>query len=183
MGFDRLDDFAIERSLLGGRAKGAVAHVTPGAAGDLGDFGGGQPARAAPIKLPDAGKGDMVEIHVEPHPDRIGGDEIIDLACLEHPDLGIARPWRQRPEHDSGAAALTPDQLGERKHVGDGKGDDGTAARQPGHLLVSGIGQGRKARPADMLEFGDETPHQRLDRVGAEKHRFARRRARAIAAP
>ena len=113
MGFDRLYDFAIERPLLGGRAKGAVAHMTPGATGDLGDFGSGQPTRAAPVELADAGKGDMVEIHVEPHPDRIGGDEIIDLARLEHPDLGVARPRRQRPEHDRGAATLAPDQLGE----------------------------------------------------------------------
>ncbi len=41
VGFYRLDNFAVERPLLGSRAKGAVAHMTPGAAGDLSNFGGG----------------------------------------------------------------------------------------------------------------------------------------------
>ena len=92
MGFDRLDDLGVERPLLGGGAKGAVAHMPPGAAGDLGDLGGGQPARAAAVEFADAGKGDMVEIHVEAHADRVGGDQIVDLAGLEHADLGVARP-------------------------------------------------------------------------------------------
>ena len=169
---DRLDDLGIERPLLGGGAEGAVAHVPPGAAGNLGDLGGGQAARAAAVEFADAGEGDMVEIHVEPHADRIGGDEVIDLARLEHADLGVARPRAQRAEHDRGAAALAADQLGQREHVGNGKGDDGAARRQPRHLFVAGIGERRKARPADVFEFRDEPAHQRLDRVGAEKHRL-----------
>ena len=170
VGFDRLDDLGVERPLFGGGAKGAVAHMPPGAAGDLGDLGGGQPARAAAVEFADAGKGDMVEIHVEAHADRIGGDQIVDLAGLEHADLGVARPRRQRAQHHRGAAALAADQLGQGEHIGDGKGDDGAARRQPRHLFLAGIGKRRKTRPADMLDLRDQPAHQRLDRVGAEKH-------------
>ena len=172
MRFDRLDDLGIERPLFGGSAKGAIAHVPPGAAGNLGDLGGGEPARAAAVEFADACEGDMVEIHVETHADRIGGDQIVDLACLEHPDLGVARPRAQRAEHDRRPAALPSDQLGQREHIGHGKGDDGAARRQPRYLLLAGVGECRKARPADMFEFRDQTAHQRLDRVGAEKHRL-----------
>ena len=112
MRFDRLDDLRVERPLLGGRAKGAVAHMAPGPAGDLGDLGGGEPARTTAVEFADAGEGDMVEIHVEAHADRVGGDEIVHLAGLEHPDLGVACPRTQRAEDDCCAAALPADQLG-----------------------------------------------------------------------
>ncbi len=172
MGLDRLDDLGVERPLLGGRAKAAVAHMAPGAAGDLGNLSGGKAPRPTAVELGGAGKGDMVEIHVEAHADRVGGDQVIDLAGLEHPDLGVARARRERAQHHRGAAALPADQLGQRKDVGDGKGDDGAARRQPRHLFVPGVGEGRKPRPADVLEFGDQAAHQRLDRVGAEQHRL-----------
>ena len=169
----------VERTLLGGGAEGAVAHVPPGAAGDLSDLGRGQPPRPTPVEFADPGEGDMVEIHVESHADRIGRDEIIDLAGLEHPDLGVARPRAQRPEHYRGAAPLAADQLGEREHVRNGEGDDRAARRQPRHLFVARIGQCREARPAHILDLGNQPPHQRLYRVGAEEHRLLRARARA----
>src|SRR5215472_15774317 len=77
---DRLDDLRIQRPLLGGGAKGAIAHMAPRTTRDLRDFGSIEPTRSATVELADPGKGNMVDIHVEPHPDRIGGDEIIDFA-------------------------------------------------------------------------------------------------------
>ena len=50
-------------------------------------------------------EGDVVEIEVEPHANRIGGNDVIDLARLEHRDLCIARPRGQCPHHDRSAAA------------------------------------------------------------------------------
>ena len=171
---DRRDDLRFEQALVGRRAERAVAHVPSGAPGDLADFGRRQAARAAPVEFREAGKGDMVEIHVQPHADRVGRDEVIDLAGLEHPDLRVARPRAERAEHDRGAAALPPHQLGQREHVGEAERDDGAAARQPRHLLVPGIGQVGKTRAADILDIRHEAAHQRLYRVGAEKHRFGR---------
>ena len=124
---DRRDDFRFEQALVGRRAERAVAHVPAGAAGDLADFGRRQAPRAAPVEFREAGEGDMVEIHVQAHADRVGRDEVIDLAGLEHADLRVARPRAQRAEHDRGAAALPPHQLGQREHVGQAERDDGAA--------------------------------------------------------
>ena len=44
-----------------------------------------------PSNLSQPGEGDMGDVHVEAHADGVGGDEIIDLAALEHRDLGVAR--------------------------------------------------------------------------------------------
>src|SRR5579872_4665039 len=109
---DRRDDRRLDRPLLGGGAKGPVAHVAAGTARDLTDLGRRQAARAAPVEFAEAGEGDMVEVHVEPHSDRVGSDQVIDLAGLEHANLSIASPRAQGAEHDSGAAALPPDHLG-----------------------------------------------------------------------
>ena len=97
MALDRLDDLGVERPELGGGAEGAVAHVPAGAAGDLGDLRRGQAARPAAVEFRELGEGDMVEIHVEAHADRVGRDEVIDLAGLEEADLGVARPRREAP--------------------------------------------------------------------------------------
>ena len=124
---DRRDDLRFEQPLVGRRAERAVAHVPAGAAGDLADLGRRQAARAAPVELREPGEGDMVEIHVQAHADRVGRDQVIDLAGLEHADLGVARPRAQRAEHDRGAAALAAHQLGQREHVGQAERDDGAA--------------------------------------------------------
>ena len=72
------------------RAEGAVALMPPGAAGDLRHLGDGQAALAAPVELLEAGEGNVGDVHVEAHADGVGGDEIIDLAALEHRHLGVA---------------------------------------------------------------------------------------------
>ena len=71
----------------------------------------------------------MIEVHVQTHADRVRRNQIIDLAGLEHADLSVARAGAQRPEDHRGTAALPADQLGKGEHVGDCKGDDGTARR------------------------------------------------------
>ena len=71
-----------------------------------------------PSNLRQSGEGDMVEVHVEAHADRVGRDQVIDLAGLEHADLGVARARAERAEHHRRAAALAAHQLGQREHVG-----------------------------------------------------------------
>ena len=94
---DRVDFFLAERrralAAEAERAEAAVALVAPGAAGDLRHFGDGQAAVAAAIELFEAGEGDMGDVHVEAHADRVGGDEVIDLAALEH---RCSAPWSTR---------------------------------------------------------------------------------------
>src|SRR5262249_36026045 len=117
MRFDCLDDLWIERSEVGRSAKRTIAHVTPRPARNLSYLDGVEAAQSAAVEFVDPGKGDMVEIHVEPHPDRICGDQIIDLARLKHADLCITSPWAQRPENKCSPTSLTADQFGERKYV------------------------------------------------------------------
>jgi hypothetical protein len=91
MALDCGDLLLVERSatpaLEGERAEGAVALVAACASGDLRHLRHRQPPRAPPVKLAQRGEGDMGDIHVEAHADRVGSDEIIDLARLEHRDL------------------------------------------------------------------------------------------------
>ncbi len=75
----RGDDLVREVGAVAGGAERAVAHAPPGAAGDLGDLGGGEAAEAMAVELAHAGEGDVVDVHVQAHADRIGGDQEIDL--------------------------------------------------------------------------------------------------------
>ena len=173
---DRGDFFVAEgRLLVGAEAQGAEAAVllvAPGAAGDLRHFGDGQAALAAAVELFEAGEGDVGDVHVEAHADGVGGDQIIDLAALEHRHLGVAGGGRQRA-HDHRGAALEPAQhLGQRVDLLGGESDDRAARRQARQLGRAGVAQGRKARPADDLGVGQELADQRPKRVGAEDQRL-----------
>ena len=146
--------------------------MAAGAPGDLRHLRRGQPPAPVAVELGESGEGDMVDVHVEAHADRVGGDEIIDLAGLEHADLGITRPGAQGPEHNCGAAALPPHQFGQREHIGDGKGDDRRARRQPRELGRAYIGQGGETRPRGDLGLGQQGANHRLQAFRAENHGF-----------
>ena len=144
--------------------KGAVALVAPGAARDLRHFGYRQAAVAAAVELVEPGEGDVGDVHVEAHSDGVGGDQIIDLAALEHRDLRIAGGRRERA-HDHRRAALEPAQhLGERIDLLGREGDDRAARGQARQFAGTGKAQGRKARPADDLGLGNELADQGAQR-------------------
>ena len=63
--------------------KVAVPAIAPGPPGDLADLLRVEPAHAPAVELAQAGEGDMVDVHVQAHADRVGGDQEIDLAGLE----------------------------------------------------------------------------------------------------
>ena len=129
-----------------------------------------QPARAPAVELAQPGEGDVVDVHVEAHADRVGGDEEVDLARLEERDLGVAGAGRQRPHHHRRAAALAADQLGDGVDRVGGEGDDGAARRQAGELLRAGVGQLREALARLDDELGREAADQRRRRRRAEQH-------------
>ncbi len=173
---DRIDFFVAElRRVVAAkaeRAEAAVALVAPGPPGDLRHFGDGQAPVAAAVEFLEAGEGDMGDVHVEAHADRVGGDQIIDLAALEHRDLGVAGGGRQRAHHHRRAALEAAQHLGQRVDLLGGEGDDGASRRQPAQLGRAGIAQGREARAADDLRFGQQLADQRLQRVGTEDQRL-----------
>ncbi|KAK0358965.1 hypothetical protein LTR94_033198, partial [Friedmanniomyces endolithicus] len=121
------------------RAEGAVTVVAPRAAGDLRHLRDGQAAAATPVEFVQPGKGDMRDIHVEPHADRIGGDEIVDLARLEHLDLCVAGARGKRPHHHRGASAQTAQHFGDGVNLLGREGDDRRALGQPADLLGARI--------------------------------------------
>ena len=167
--FGREGGVAILRSQA---AEGAILVMAPGAAGDLGHFGDRQPARAAAVKLAQRGEGDMGDVEVEAHADRVGGDQIIDVAIEEHLHLGIAGARRQGAHHHRRAA---PEAAQHFRHGIDflgREGDDRRAARQARQLLGAGIGEGGKARPADDLDLRDQALDRLRDAGGAQDHRF-----------
>ena len=154
------------------RAERAILLVPPGTPGDLRHLGHGQPALAAPVELGKRGEGDMVHVHVEAHADRIGGNEIIDLARLEHRHLGIAGAGAERPHHHCRTAAEPAKRLGDGIDFLGAERDDRRAARQTGELLRPGIAEGREARPADHLGLGHQRLQHGFQAVGAEDHRL-----------
>ena len=180
--FDRLDDFRSSEPCSAVVPKVPSFMCRPARPAICAISAGGQPPRPAPVEFADPGEGDMVEVHVETHADRVGRDEIVDLAGLEHADLRVARSRAQRPENDRGAAALPADQLGKREDVAMAKATTALRGGSARHLFVAGVGQVEKRGRLTYSTLGNQPPHQRLDRVGAEEHRFLHARARAKAA-
>ena len=109
MAFDRVDDVGIEFRRVAGDAEGAVLAEPAGAAGDLGDLMRVKAAQAPPVELAQAGEGDMVDVHVQAHADRIGRDQKIDFARLEEAHLGVAGARTERTHDHCRAAALAAD--------------------------------------------------------------------------
>src|SRR6478735_10984879 len=116
-----LDHVALELRDLTGYAERAIVHVAAGPSGDLAELGRGQVAVVLAVEFTDAGERDMVEVEIETHADRVGGDEEVDIAVLVERDLGVAGARAERAEHDGRAASLTTHQLGDGIDVVDGE--------------------------------------------------------------
>ena len=170
--FQRLDQFGLERRAAAAGAEGAVAGGAAGAAGDLGEFGRIELAELVAVEFAVGGKGDVIDVEIEPHADGVGRHQVIDLARLIELDLGIARARRQRAEHHRGAAALAADQFGDGVNFLGRKRDDGGTARQPRELLLAGESELRQPRPADDAGAGQKPLDDRPHGGGAEHQRF-----------
>ena len=167
---DRLDEIRLQGADLTRGAEGPVGHVAPGAPGDLAHLGRAEPADVAPVELDQLGEGDVIQVQVEAHADGVGGDQIVDLAGLEHGDLGVARARAERAQHHGGAAALAAQELGHGVDLGRGEGDHGRARRQARQLARAAVGERREARPGDDLGLGHQPAQDRTDRLGAQEH-------------
>ena len=145
MAFNRADDVWVEVRRIAGDAEGAVLAEAAGAPGDLGDLMRVEAAHATAVELAQAGEGDMVDVHVQSHADRVGSDQEINFAGLEEVHLGVACARTERTHDHSRAAALAADKLSDGVDGVGGKRDDRAAAGQAGQLLWSGVGQLRQA--------------------------------------
>ena len=122
----------------------------------------------------------MIDVEIEPHADRVGGDQIVDVAGLIERDLRVSGARRERAQHHRRAAALAADQLGDGIDLLGRERHDGGAARQPRDLLLAREGELRQPRPRqhmrarqqplDHRPHGLRAEHQRLLAPAAIEH-------------
>ena len=174
MAFDRRDDVRVEIGRIARYAERAILAKSAGAPGDLGDLLRIEPAQAPPVEFAQSGEGDMVDIHVQSHPDRVGRDQEIDFAGLEQIDLRVAGARTERAHDHGGPAALAADEFGDGVNRVGGEGDDGAAPRQAGQLLGAGVGQLGQSFAELDLGLGTELTDQRGDSRRAHQHRLGR---------
>ena len=167
---DGFDDLGLEAAHIGGGAEGAVVHVPAGAPRDLSHFDGAERAGRPAVKFAQAREPDVVHVHVETHADRVGRDQVVDLAGLEHVDLGVARARAHRPHDDRRAAALATDQFGDLVDLAGREADDGGAAGQARRLLRADVTQLGEARARHDVDVGQQPVQHRPDRVGTQQH-------------
>ena len=137
MAFERLRQLGFERRAPAGGAEGAVANGAAGAAGDLRQFSRIEPSELVPVEFAVGGESDVIDVEVEPHPDGVGGNQILDVAGLIERNLRVARARTERPQHHGSAATLATDQLGNRIDFLGRERDDRGAARKSGDFLLA----------------------------------------------
>ncbi len=143
----RIDQFWLERRAAAGGAEGTVAGGAAGAAGDLREFGRIEAAELIAVIFAVGRKRNVIDVEVEPHSHRIGRDQIIDVAGLEHRHLGVAGARRQRSQYHRSTAMLALDQFGDGVNFISRKRHDRSAPRLPRDLAVAGKFKLRQPRP------------------------------------
>ena len=173
---DRVDflgrKLRVVAAAAGQRPESPIALMAPGAPGDLGHFSAGQTALADPVKFAEPRKGDVFDIEIEPHADRIGGDQIVYLAVLIELDLLVAGFGGKRAHHHRRAAAKPAEHFGDSVNLFGTEGDNRTARRNSAELLGPAMAQCRKARAADNLGPGQQSADRRLDCGRTQQHGF-----------
>jgi hypothetical protein len=79
------------------------------------------------VELAVLGEGDVVDVEIEAHADRIGGDEVVDIARLVERHLRVAGARATARRAPPRAAALAADQFGDGVDLVGREGDDGRA--------------------------------------------------------
>src|SRR3981081_4631065 len=131
---------------LPGVGKGAVAGGAASAACDLRELGRIEFSELISVELAVGGKRDVIDVEVESHADRVGGDEGFHIPGLVEVDLRIAGRRGQRSGDHGSAAPLTADQLGDGVNLLHRERDDGGAAGKSSDLFFARKGKLRQAR-------------------------------------
>lgn len=151
------------------RAERAVLDPSTGAAGDLAELRVLDVADVLAVELAERGERDVLDVEVQAHADRVGGDEPVDLAGLEHRDLRVARARAERAEHDGRAALPRGDPIGDLVDVRHRERDDGASRREAGERRRAGVRAPREARVLDVARGRDELAQRGAHRLGAEQ--------------
>ena len=138
---DRLCHPILKRPDIPCDAKSAILLSPSGAACDLGQLVRGQRTHAPPIKFRERRKGNMVNVQIQPHANRICRNQKINLAILIHVDLRIARARTERTHDNGRPPLLTADQLSDSIDIINGKSDNGRARTHAADLFLPRIDQ------------------------------------------
>ena len=168
--FDRRDNVRIEVGRVARHPESAILAETAGATGDLSDLLRIEGAQAPPVEFAQSSKGDMVDIHVQSHPNRVGRDQEIDLAGLEQSDLRVAGAGAQRAHDHRRAPALAADELGDGVDRVSRERDDGAASRQTRQFLGTGVGELGKSFAELDLDSRTKLTDQSGDGRRAHQH-------------
>ena len=98
---------------IAGGAKGAVAHMSSCAPGNLSCLRRHKIAHGAAVKFSARSKGNMINVHVKPHANRIGCHQIVNFAFLIKGGLGVAGARGECTKNNRRAAALTANKFGD----------------------------------------------------------------------
>src|SRR5690606_17297734 len=99
------------------------------------------------IELAHGGESDVIEVEVEAHADRVGGDEVLDFARFVEGHLRVAGARRKGTENDGGAPSSMFEPRGDRVDLVGAECDDGAAGRKATEAARAGPAQGAQARP------------------------------------
>ena len=162
----------VERRAASRGPERAIPNVPAGASRDLRHLRGRQATILPAVIFAVAGKGDVINIEIEAHADRIGGHDIVDLAGLVEFDLRIAGARRERAQNHGRAATRAAQDLGDGINLFRREGDNRAAARQPRQFALARKGQLREPRAGDDLHAGQQTLDQRTRGFRTQQKRF-----------
>ena len=106
----------------------------------------------------------MVHVHVEPHADRIGRHDMIDLSGLIHRHLCVACSGGKRAQHDRTTTTLTPQRLSQFVNTRRRKRDHRAAWRQARDLAKA---RGGAPEASIWFDPGPKLPLVSAARVNA----------------
>ena len=169
---DRLDSLIFHRAHLARHPEGAVFLIAPCPSGNLREFLRIKRAHPPAVKLRRGSKGDVLDIEIQPHANRIGRHQIIDIAVLIQGHLRVAGARAQRAHHHRATALGAADQLGNRIDVFHRKPNDGRAFWHPADFFRAGIGQLGKPFALDELHILDQPSDGRTHGFRPQKQRL-----------
>src|SRR6202023_4023878 len=172
VGLKRLCKLGLEWRTSARGTKSAIARGPAGAARDLRKLRRGEPAKLITIKLAVGSERDVINIQIEPHPDRVGRDEIFDVAGLIELNLCVAGSRRERTKNNRCAAPLPANEFGNGIDLLGGERDNCRPTGKPADLFLSGERELRQARPGDDVRSGQKPLDEGAHRLGSEHQGF-----------
>ncbi len=132
---DRLGHLIGQKRRLARDAERPVVHMPPSTPRNLRQFMRKKRAHTPPIEFLQRRKRHMVDIKVQPHANRIRGNQVINITVLVHLNLRVAGPRAKRTHHNGHATLLTAHQLGDGVKVINGKPNNRRTPRHPADLF------------------------------------------------